>query len=141
MSEQQKGPGGRPTDYTEERLAAAERYVSGGWKESGDKVPTVVGLAAEIGVARSTCYEWAKDPQKSEFLDILTRVEEIQERALVNGGLSNDFNPAITKMMLTKHGYSDKQEIDHRSGDGSMSPKDSGAAVLAALEAKHNKKS
>src|SRR5690554_3055676 len=138
MSEQQKGPGGRPTDYTEERLSAAERYVSGGWKESGDKVPTVVGLAAEIGVARSTCYEWAKDPQKTEFLDILTRVEEIQERTLVNGGLSNDFNPAITKMMLTKHGYSDKQEIDHRSGDGSMTPRDSGAAVLAALQRKHD---
>ena len=137
MSEQ-KGPGGRPTDYTEARLAAAERYVSGGWKESGDKVPTVVGLAAEIGVARSTCYEWAKDPQKTEFLDILTRVEEIQERTLVNGGLSNDFNPAITKMMLTKHGYSDKQEIDHRSGDGSMTPRDSGAAVLAALQRKHD---
>lgn len=37
--------------------------------------------------------------------------------------------------------WRDKQEVDHRSGDGSMSPKDSGAAVLAALEAKHNKKS
>lgn len=138
MSEQQKGPGGRPTDYTEERLAAAERYVRGGWKASGDKVPTVVGLAAEIGVARSTCYEWAKDPQKTAFLDILTRVEEIQERELINGGLGNDFNPAITKMMLTKHGYSDKQEIDHRSGDGSMSPKDSSAAVLEALRRKHD---
>lgn len=117
----QKGPGGRPTDYTEERLAAAERYISGGWKEIGDKVPTVVGLAAEIGVARSTCYEWAKDPEKAAFSDILTRVEEIQERTLVNGGLSNDFNPAITKMMLTKHGYSDKQELAHTSPDGSMS--------------------
>lgn len=116
----QKGSGGRPTDYTEERLAAAERYVNGGWKECGDRVPTVVGLAAEIGVARSTCYEWAKDKEKAEFSDILMRVEEIQERSLVNGGLSNDFNPAITKMMLTKHGYSDKQEIDHRSPDGSM---------------------
>lgn len=119
MSEK-NGPGGRPTDYTEERLAAAERYVNGGWQECGDRVPTVVGLAAEIGVARSTCYEWAKDKEKAKFSDILMRVEEVQERTLVNGGLSNDFNPAITKMMLTKHGYSDKQEIDHRSGDGSM---------------------
>lgn len=118
----QKRSGGRPTDYTEERLAAAELYVNGGWKECGDRVPTVVGLAAEIGVARSTCYEWAKDKEKAKFSDILMRVEEVQERTLVNGGLSNDFNPAITKMMLTKHGYSDKIEQSHTSPDGSLAP-------------------
>ncbi|WP_415843310.1 terminase small subunit [Xenorhabdus thuongxuanensis] len=41
---------------------------------------------------------------------------------LINKGLTGDFNSTIAKMMLTKHGYSDKQEIDHRSPDGSMSP-------------------
>lgn len=112
----------RPTDYTPAILEKAERYISGGWKECGDKVPTVVGLAAEIGIARSTCYAWVKDDDKIEFSDILMRVEEIQERTLINGGLGGDFNPAITKMMMTKHGYSDKQEIDHQSSDRSMSP-------------------
>lgn len=113
----------RPTDYTPAILEKAERYISGGWEECGDKVPTVVGLASEIGIARSTCYAWAKDDDKVEFSDILMRVEEIQERALVNGGLGGDFNPAITKMMMTKHGYSDKQEVDLSSSDGSMTPK------------------
>ena len=113
----------RPTDYSSEILDSAIRYINGGWKDCGDKVPTVVGLAAEIGVARSTCYAWAKDVDKREFSDILTRVEEVQERSLVNGGLSGSFNPAVTKMMLTKHGYSDKQELSHTSPDGTMSPK------------------
>jgi len=36
----------------------------------------------------------------------------LQERKLICNGLMGDFNPAITKMMLTKHGYSDKMETD-----------------------------
>lgn len=108
----------RPTNYTPEILKSAKEYVDSGWKECGDKVPTVAGLAIELGVSRSICYVWAKDEDKTEFLDILTRVEQIQERELVNRGLGGDFNPAITKMMMTKHGYSDKQEIDHRTPDG-----------------------
>jgi hypothetical protein len=35
-----------------------------------------------------------------------------QERQLISGGLTNEFNSAITKMMLTKHGYTDKTETD-----------------------------
>jgi len=50
------------------------------------------------------------------------RVESTQERKLVTGGLEGKYNPAITKMMLTKHGYSDKVEQAHTSPDGSMSP-------------------
>jgi|SRR5690625_922287 len=34
--------------------------------------------------------------------------------------------------------WRDKQEVDHKSSDGSMSPQDAGAAVLAALRAKHD---
>ena len=49
-------------------------------------------------------------------------MEETQERSLVRGGLEGKYNPAITKMMLTKHGYSDKVEQDLTSSDGSMSP-------------------
>jgi hypothetical protein len=37
----------------------------------------------------------------------------LQERTLLNGGLGKDFNPVITKLVLGKHGYSDKQEEDN----------------------------
>jgi len=127
---------GRPTSYTKKLVKAAWDYVNDGWIAAGDKVPTVAGLACEIGVARETCHAWAKDESK-EFSHILQAIAQKQERELVNNGLTGDFVAPITKMMLTKHGYSDKVEQDVTSSDGSMTPKDTSAAVLAALQAKH----
>lgn len=102
----------RPTDYSQELLDKALDYAEN-FESYGDVVPTVAGMACEIGVSRETIYAWSKQDDKREFSDILTRVMEFQERKLVNGGLAGGFNPAVTKMMLTKHGYSDKQEVDH----------------------------
>jgi len=124
MSE--KHAGGRPSEYTEEKIALARMYLEGGWEEQGDAVPQIAGLALAMGITRETARVWAKDEEKQEFSVIFTRVQAIQERKLINRGLSGEFNPAITKMMLTKHGYSDKQEIDHTSLGESMSPKGSG---------------
>jgi len=112
---------GRPSEYTEAKLMMARAYINGGWQETGDVVPQVVSLALAMGVSKSTIYEWAKDDDKKEFLDILTRVQHLQEQKLINGGLAGGFNPAVTKMLLVKHGYSDKVEQDHTSSDGSMS--------------------
>ena len=109
----------RPTDYTDELMAKARTYID----ETEDAVPIVVGLCLHIGISKATAYRWA-DEGKQEFKDILEEVKERQEVGLVNGGLNSDFNPAIAKMMLTKHGYSDKQVIDNTSSDRSMSPKD-----------------
>lgn len=121
--ESPKHPGGRPSEYTQEKLELARAYENGGWEIEGDAIPQVVGLALAMGLGKTTLYEWAKDPDKQEFRDILTRVLQAQERKLINGGLSSAFNPVITKMMMTKHGYSDKQELDISSADGSMTPK------------------
>jgi len=115
-------PVGRPSEYTQEKLAKALAYINGGWEIEGDVVPQVAGLSLAIGVTRETVYEWARDPEKKEFTDILTRVQRSQERKLINGGLAGGFNPAVTKMLLVKHGYSDKIEQEHTSPDGSMTP-------------------
>jgi hypothetical protein len=115
-------PAGRPTDYTPELIEKAWAYANGGWEEVGDPVPSVAGLACEIGVRRETCHAWAKDETK-EFSNILRKIAETQERQLVKGGLGGNFNASITKMMMTKHGYSDRVETDHTSSDGSMTPK------------------
>ena len=112
---------GRPTKYTPELLVKAHEYVDGAWKDE-DAVPMIVGLALHCGISKDTVYEWMKDESKSEFSDIARRVEQLQERYLAKGGLSQVFNANITKLLLSKHGYSDKQEIDHTSTDGSMSP-------------------
>lgn len=114
-------PSGRISDYKPELVEKAWAYVNGGWAEIGDRVPTIAGLACEIGISRETCYEWSKHEDKV-FSDILRKIAQVQERQLVNNGLEGKFNPSITKMMLTKHGYSDRVENDHTSSDGSMSP-------------------
>lgn len=111
----------RPSKYSEEMQSKAEYYVEN-YAEIGDVVPTVVGLALCLGVATNTIYNWANDEVSPEFLSIFMRVEQLQHQGLVNNGLTGTFNPAITKMMLTKHGYSDKIEQAHTSPDGSMSP-------------------
>lgn len=114
-------PVGRPTKYNPMMLAKAQHYLDT-YKDLGDVVPTLVGLALALDVATNTLYNWVAAEVSEEFLSLFMRVEQTQHRVLINNGLSGAFNPAITKMMLTKHGYSDKQEVDHRSGDGSMSP-------------------
>lgn len=125
----------RPTEYSDEVLDKARNYLEN-FEELGDVVPTVAGMACEIGVSRETLYAWSKDESKPEFSDIFMQVSEYQERKLVNGGLAGGFNPAVTKMMLTKHGYSDRQEIDHTTKGEAIGA--SSDAVLAALKAKHD---
>lgn len=132
-------PAGRPTLYTPELVNRARGYLTS-YQDMGDKVPSVAALACVLGVTRETCHAWANDPEKAEFSHILKELMQRQERALLNGGLGGDFNATITKMMLTKHGYSDRVENDHTSSDGSMTPRSTSAAVLAALQAKHGPK-
>jgi hypothetical protein len=88
----------------------------------GDVVPSIAGLACVLGITRETCRAWGNDPEKAEFSAILLELAQRQERELLNNGLAGNFNAPITKMMLTKHGYSDKVETDHTSSDGTMTP-------------------
>ncbi len=112
----------RPTIQTLELIAKAHEYADGGWIKCGDKVPSIAGLACEIGVHRETIRLWAKD-ENDPFFGIVCKVLANQERTLINGGLGGDFNAPIAKVILTKHGYSDRVEADLTSSDGSMTPK------------------
>ena len=97
----------RPTDYTPELLEKAQDYID----ECPDVVHSVVGLCLHIGIAKSTCYRWIEEGNEV-FKDIVDNVSALQEKKLVSNGLTNDFNASITKLMLTKHGYTDKVETD-----------------------------
>lgn len=97
----------RPTDYTQELLDKANDYLN----NCPDALHTVVGLCLHIGIAKSTCYRWIEEGNDT-FKDIVDTVSEYQERKLVINGLTNEFNASITKLMLTKHGYTDKVETD-----------------------------
>ncbi len=101
---------GRPSELTDEVIKRALVYLCNGFLEENQVVPTVAGLACYLGKSRSRMYEWAR--VSIEFQDILEGIATTQENLLVNGGLRGDFNAPVTKMMLTKHGYSDKIEQD-----------------------------
>jgi len=104
-----KNLGGRPKELNDAILKKAEEYVNGAYA-TDELVPTIVGLALYIDKRRQTIYEWAKENPK--FSDIVGKVLEKQERGLLKGGLMGDYNASISKLMLTKHGYSDKVESE-----------------------------
>lgn len=113
---------GRPSAYQEEKtIFMAEDYLEN-YKESGELIPSIAGLALRLGVSRSTVNLWATQEDKALFSDTLEKIKAKQELLLLNGGLGGAFNPAITKLALANHGYKEKQDINHESQDGSMTP-------------------
>ncbi|OAT34876.1 DNA-packaging protein [Proteus myxofaciens] len=121
---QQSKQVGCPSKLTNELIAKAKEYLYGGYKENeGQVIPSIAGLACYLGIARSTVYEYGKQDSElgREFSDTLDGIMAFQEMKLINSGLAGDFNATITKLMLANHGYSEKQEVDHQSSDGSMS--------------------
>jgi len=115
MTEPTKHAGGRPTKYTPELLEECHRYL-----KDFNTLPSIAGLAVRLDVNRDTLQTWAKDEDKPEFSDIYGKLMAMQEDELIRNGLMGHFNASITKMILTKHGYSDK--VDATSSDGSMTP-------------------
>ena len=102
-------PGGRPTSYSTEIQDKAWEYVNGGWQDQGDAVPMVVGLCQYIERSRAVIYDWAKDETK-QFSDIFAEIKQKQELVVFSRSLKGEYNSTMAKLMLTKHGYSDKQE-------------------------------
>jgi hypothetical protein len=112
-------PVGRPTKYNDEMQAKADSYIYG-WSEF-DRIPSRVGLCCFLGIDKTTSYEW--EQRFPDFSHTCRAVDALQEREALNKGLTGEFNSQITKLVLSNHGYSDKQSVDHQSSDGSMTPK------------------
>lgn len=111
MAKERKSNAGRPTSYSKELVEKAYFYLDN-YKDIGHPVPIVAGLAVYLNVHSDTLYNWAKDEDKPEFFGILNAIRDKQHVDLVSGGLNGEFSSPIAKMMMTKHGYSDKQEVD-----------------------------
>lgn len=75
------------------------------------KLPSIEWLAKYIGVSRSNIYKW-KD-EHSDFSDILEEILEEQAERLINMWLAGRYNWTITKLLLAKHWYIEKQEVDN----------------------------
>lgn len=120
--------GGRPSKYSNEMLTKAHEYLQQCVDEElefhktrGDKtntyerklkvnLPSVEGLSIYLGVSRDTLYEWSKEHQ--EFSDTLDEVLKLQKKVLIEKGLSGDYNPLISKLVLSaNHGMRDKTDV------------------------------
>ena len=115
MGDNEKRSVGRPSKLSE-CFDKAKEYLLGGFSTFGDVIPNVAGLSCYLGVSRSTIYKWAEE--NDEFSDILEGVLSLQENKLINSGLKGEFNPTLVKLMLSKHGYADKQETELTGKDG-----------------------
>ena len=97
---------GRPTKYTPELIAKAQSFV-----DRADGLMLISELALELEVSRDTIREWGTGGAHPDFSVIYEKLNAKQESMLIRGGLFGDYNANITKMMLGKHGYSDKQDV------------------------------
>lgn len=97
----------------EEDEAAPPRLIPGP-VEYTINLPTLEGLALHLKITRSTLYEWRKDPEKKDFSDIVDELLSKQAASLIHNGVNGKSNSNITKLLLTKHGYVDKQVIDDK---------------------------
>ncbi len=111
----------RPIEYTPRHTELAIEYLDS-CKDSYTerdklkvKLPSIEWLARHfqkenIPVHRSTIYEWKET--YPEFSDILEAILSEQAERLINSSISGEYNSNIAKLLMGKHWYSDKQEID-----------------------------
>jgi hypothetical protein len=106
--------GGRPTKLTPEVIELARNYLQTCKDEQlGMRVkvslPSIAGLARCLNVSRETIYSW--QGAEIEFSDICADVLAEQEKRLTENGLAGTYNPTITKLLLMKHGYTEKTDM------------------------------
>lgn len=109
---------GRPTKYNEEILQKTRAYIDNCNDTQEDKehgipkqvnLPTIEGLAYDLKVNKTTIYEWVK--VYDEFSNLIDELLAKQAKSLINNGLSGSYSQVIAKVLLTKHGYIDKQDV------------------------------
>lgn len=97
---------GRPSKYTDDVASKLPEYIK--WCKENESLPKRAGFALYIGIAKSTLQEWEKEHKQLSVA--LQHLDTFQEEQLVDGSLFNKMNSVIAKLLLTNHGYSDKQE-------------------------------
>jgi len=107
----------RPTKYTPELLDKADDYLNN-W--IGRRLfPSHQDMCLQLKISESTLYDWAG--KHEEFSEILARVKLTQFVVTMDGGMSGEMNANLVKLLMGKHGLSDKSVVDQTSSDGSMS--------------------
>lgn len=111
----------RPTKLTSELVDKAEKYlgefVMGGLYNG--ELPMRASFSIYLDVSRDSVNEWAKldTPLGKRFSDVVEGIDAAQEYKLIGKSLKNEYNPTITKLLLSSnHGYAESSKIDHTTG-------------------------
>lgn len=113
---------GRPTKYGEHIIERGYEYIETGYEQTGNVIPTLQGLGMWLNISSNTVHLWSKEHENfSRMLDELRRK---QHDLLISNGLTGGFNPTIAKLVLAKHGYTDRveQTIDHTTNGEQLQP-------------------
>jgi transposase-like protein len=115
---------GRPTLYNEDIIRQTKDYLrnrrddiylpaDGKPQVISANIPTIEELAYELDISRSTLYLWIKE--HPAFSDIIEKLQQKQASMLIKAGLAGQYNSTIAKVLLTKHGYTDRQEVEQKT--------------------------
>ena len=105
---------GRPSKFNDKTVPLAKEYLET-YASQGHMIPSIQGLALFLDVAESTIYKWADE--NAQFSGMLDKIRTNQHMVLLNNGLNGQFNAAITKLVLSKHGYHETVKADHTVND------------------------
>lgn len=114
---------GRPSKLTPQVIQQAWDYlheIESISPTAGGLLPTKERLALKLGVTRQTMENWAKE--SADFLDIVNNLEKLQADRLIQFSLIGKYNPMISKLLLSKHGYVEKSEQDVTSDGKGLQP-------------------
>ena len=114
-----KNPVGRPSKYTPGLCREVVDFMQDGY--------SVTAFAGHIGVARSTVFKWASE--HPEFSDALKTAQAKAalwwEKALMQVASTGEGNASAAIFGVKNRSgedWRDKQDVNHTSSDGSMSP-------------------
>ena len=125
---------GRPTTYSKQVLEITADYIQN-YADHGHKIPSVAGLAVLLKTARETIALWAQEDDKKEFSSMIQLLMAAQEQALTANGLDGTYNSGITKLILSKHGYHDKEQANQGVSITVNVNRDSGSVVIEGEQA------
>ncbi|MEW4469017.1 hypothetical protein AB1K62_14415 [Parasphingorhabdus sp. JC815] len=109
----------RPTKYKKTYCKQIIAFMENGY--------SVTAFAGSIGVARSSVYLWADEyPEFSDALKIAQAKAAIwwedRLRAVAQGGEGSAVAAIFGLKNRVADDWREKQEVDHQSSDGSMTP-------------------
>jgi hypothetical protein len=102
---------GRPSKLTHELLDKAREYVTNADNMSANTLlPTRERLCLTLGIFKDTMWRWEKENE--DFSDVCKHLDMLQADKALQNGLMGRYQPAITAIVLSRHGYVKTEQVD-----------------------------